>query len=197
MWNYPVLLFFLLLLLSSYTATHDHSNDISNLSAATEKTFSIRVNFQVWSHVTPGEINRLSPLISISVRDIYCDHLSDMAHARKSGRRSGCWSLSIRCPVLSIPRRSDRHGQGISQEGWAGWGDRSAVDEGTVSLRFLLNSALQCLTLWPWRVKDAWLHAGWEEVSGGRRVDNRWYFGKSQGWQSCYWVSSQFYAGLQ
>lgn len=86
---------FLLLLLSSYTATHDHSNDISNLSAATEKTFSIWVNFQVWSHVTPGEINRLSPLISISVRDIYCDHLSDVAHARKSGRRSGCWSAAL------------------------------------------------------------------------------------------------------
>ena len=61
------------------------------------------------SHVTLEEINRLSPLISISVRDIYCDHLSEAAPAHQSRRRSGCSLSAALCPP-SLGDRQTRTG---------------------------------------------------------------------------------------
>lgn len=59
----------------------------------------------------------MSPLISISVRDIYCDHLSDAAPAHWGGRRRvDRGSLSVSCPVPSIPLRSDRRWQQQEEE---------------------------------------------------------------------------------
>lgn len=91
-----------------------------------------------------GGYKSLVPLISISVRDIYRDHLSDAAHAHQGRRRSaGLFALELLPCVPPIPRRQTHGlGAGVNAELWGGWGPRRATRNGTFSTGLLLIVAV-------------------------------------------------------